>query len=139
MIINKSLTLRGESRSLHAQLGIVSVRHDDPSGPVNVTLKDFIATSGIRAEYNDPGTGDHLTILRVKAGTGDLAPQGIIVMTIHAISVDVEDSFARTGAHQDPSLLFTPPNPVTRRTSGSSAIGSPSTASPAAARASNST
>jgi len=105
VIISKSLTLRAQDPALHPRLRVVTVRDTDPGSAIHVTLKDFIASAGIEANFSyDPG--DSLTILRVKAGTGDVSPQGIHIFAQVPVSTEVQDSFVRTGEHEDDSLSF---------------------------------
>ena len=108
--ISKSLTLKGGDRSLPSQLQLVTVKHTTGTDPVDVTLMD-LSTGGIWANYDGGPGGDHLTIRRVGAGVSDVAPRGIQISAAVPVSVDVEDSYARTGEQDATSLVFDTSHP----------------------------
>jgi hypothetical protein len=105
VIIDKSLTLRGESRTYRPILSQVILDDAGPT-PLDITVEDIRVRRVIRAEAIDTGSGHRVTIRGVEVGRGESNAEGIRILASAPMTLIVEHSWIRSAASQYSGLAF---------------------------------
>jgi Ca2+-binding RTX toxin-like protein len=104
-IVNRSLTIKPDSPSLHPQLTYLAIRDQDLDGfrDIDVTVSGLRVTLGVEGTLRY-GVRDHVTLQHDVVGLGETNTRGIVVDAESPVDLDVESSYARTTDHQSASL-----------------------------------
>ena len=105
VVIDRSLTLRGESRRFRPRLSEVILLEGTESR-VRIVIQDLRVERTIRTAGFETGSDHRIVILRVEVGRDAQRPQGIQILARVPVTAIVEDSWIRAAANQYSSLMF---------------------------------
>lgn len=110
VVIRKSLTLKGATRTLEPRLPAISVTNE--LTPVDVTLQDIRVRTEVRVTFDGTVDGHDVTLRRISVGKGVTDAKGVTFETRAASSFRLEQSYVRnSGGGTNHAVLLATDDP----------------------------